>query len=145
MASQASPPVPASGGPGARASSAVPVSPATSGKAGGRPAVTPTRAPGINAGPGPPASAAPPGPAPAIGPMADSLGGLAGPGSLSIAFLAAATVLRYSAARRLLGRTEALIAAALWALSEPIIRLAFATYDPMSVFLAALAAWLAVQ
>lgn len=82
---------------------------------------------------------------PPIGAMADSLGGLAAARILSLAFLLAATVLLYSAARRLLGPTEAAIAAALWALSEPVIRLAFATYDPISVFLAALAAWLAVQ
>jgi Dolichyl-phosphate-mannose-protein mannosyltransferase len=82
---------------------------------------------------------------PPIGAMADSLGGLAAARILSLAFLVAATVLLYSAARRLLGPTEAAIAAALWALSEPVIRLAFATYDPMSVFLVALAAWLAVQ
>jgi 4-amino-4-deoxy-L-arabinose transferase-like glycosyltransferase len=82
---------------------------------------------------------------PPIGAMADSVGGLAGARILSLAFLVAATVLLYSAARRLLGQTEAVIAAALWALSEPAIRLAFATYDPMSVFLVALAAWLAVQ
>ncbi len=82
---------------------------------------------------------------PPVGAMADRLGGLAGARILSLAFLVAATVLLYSATRRLLGRTEAVIAAALWALSEPVIRLAFATYDPLSVFLVALAAWLAVQ
>ena len=34
---------------------------------------------------------------------------------------------------------------ALWALSEPAIRLAFATFDPLSVFLTALSVWLIVQ
>ena len=217
MASEASAPVPAGGGPGAIAPSAVPVPPATSGKAGGRHAATRTSTPGTPAGPGMPGAASPPDPGqrsrwrvllhpltiicaiqagcslslvwsntaftdeadylrlghlilaswlhgkswpatygekilsgspliyPPVGAMADSLGGLAGARILSIAFLVAATILLYSAARRLLGRTEAVIAAALWALSEPVIRLAFATYDPMSVFLAALAAWLAVQ
>ncbi len=77
--------------------------------------------------------------------MADSVGGLAGARILSLAFMVAATVLVYRTASRLLGSTEAAIAAALWALSEPVLRLAFATYDPMSVFLVALAAWLAAQ
>ena len=33
----------------------------------------------------------------------------------------------------------------MWALSEPVIRLAFATFDPLSVLLTALSAWLAIQ
>ena len=73
------------------------------------------------------------------------MGGLAGARILSLAFMVAATVLVYRTASRLLGSTEAAIAAALWALSEPVLRLAFATYDPMSVFLVALAAWLAAE
>ena len=56
-----------------------------------------------------------------------------------------ATVLLYLTASRLFGRTAALLACALWALTEPTLRLAFATYDPLSILLTALAAWLAVQ
>lgn len=82
---------------------------------------------------------------PPLGALADSAGGLVGARILSLAFMVAATVLVYHTAARLLGPTEAVIAAALWALSEPVLRLAFATYDPMSVFLVALAGWLAVQ
>jgi hypothetical protein len=82
---------------------------------------------------------------PPLGAMADSVGGLAGARILSLAFMVAATVLVYRTAERLLGGTVAVIAAALWALSEPVLRLAFATYDPMSVFLVALAAWLATE
>jgi 4-amino-4-deoxy-L-arabinose transferase-like glycosyltransferase len=82
---------------------------------------------------------------PPLGAMADSAGGLVGARILSLAFMLAATVLVYRTASRLLGRPAAAIAAALWALSEPVFRLAFATYDPMSVFLVALAAWLAVE
>lgn len=81
---------------------------------------------------------------PPLGAAADALGGLAGARILSLAFMLAATVLVYHAASRLLGRAEAVIAAALFGLSEPVIRLAFATYDAMSVCGIALAAWLAV-
>src|SRR6185437_3579181 len=35
--------------------------------------------------------------------------------------------------------------AAIWVLTEPVIRLAFATAEPLSIFLVALAAWLIVQ
>jgi hypothetical protein len=82
---------------------------------------------------------------PPLGALADSVGGVVGARTLSLAFMVAATVLVYRTASRLLGRTEATIAAALWALSEPVLRLAFATYDPMSVFLVALAASLGVE
>ena len=47
------------------------------------------------------------------------------------------------AARR--PQSALIVAAALWALSEPVIRLAFATYDPLSVLFTALSAWLIVQ
>ncbi len=82
---------------------------------------------------------------PPLGALADSAAGLAGARIASLAFMVAATVLVFHTAARLLGKTEAVIAAALWALSEPVLRLAFATYDPMSVLLVALAAWLAVE
>jgi hypothetical protein len=82
---------------------------------------------------------------PPLGALADSAGGLIGARILSLAFMVIATVLVYRTASRLLGRTEATIAAALWAMSEPALRLAFATYDAMSVLLIALAAWLAVE
>jgi hypothetical protein len=44
-----------------------------------------------------------------------------------------------------MGCAGALFAAALWAVSEPAIRLAFATIDPLAVFLTALSAWLIMQ
>ncbi len=56
-----------------------------------------------------------------------------------------ATVLLYLTASRLIGRTGALFAAALWAVSEPAMRLAFATFDPLAVLLTTLSAWLIVQ
>jgi hypothetical protein len=82
---------------------------------------------------------------PPLGAVADSIGGLAGARILSLAFMLAATVLLYLTASRLIGRQGALIGCAIWALSEPALRLAFATYDPLSVLFTALSAWLAVQ
>lgn len=82
---------------------------------------------------------------PPLGGLASNLGGLAGARILSLAFMTGATVLLYVAASRLLGRTVAIAASALWAVSEPVLRLTFATFDPMSVFLIALSACLAVQ
>jgi putative flippase GtrA/GT2 family glycosyltransferase len=82
---------------------------------------------------------------PPFGALADSVGGLAGARILSLAFMLIATVLLYLVASRLIGHAGALFAAALWALSEPAMRLAFATYDPLSVLLTALSAWLVVQ
>jgi hypothetical protein len=82
---------------------------------------------------------------PPLGAIADSIGGLAGARILSLVFMLAATVLLYFTASRLIGRTGAVFAATLWAFSEPALRLAFATYDPLSVLLTALSAWLIVQ
>ena len=82
---------------------------------------------------------------PPLGALADRIGGLAGARILSLAFMLIATVLLYLTASRLIGRRGALFAAALWAFSEPAMRLAFATFDPLSVLLIALSAWLIVQ
>ncbi len=82
---------------------------------------------------------------PPLGALADSAGGLAGARILSLLFMLGTTILLYQIAARLWDSAAALIAAALWALSEPVIRLAFATFDPLSVLLTALSAWLAVQ
>ena len=82
---------------------------------------------------------------PPLGAAVDGLAGLAGARVLSLAFMVGATVLVYLTGTRLFGRTEAAIAATLWAFSAPALRLVFATYDPMSVFLVALSGWLAVR
>jgi len=82
---------------------------------------------------------------PALGAMADSVGGLAGARILSLCFMLAANVLLYLTASRLFGFRAAVAASALWGVSEPVLRLAFATYDPLACFLVTLAAWLAVQ
>ncbi len=82
---------------------------------------------------------------PPIGAIADAIGGLSGARIASLAFMLGATVLLYFAAQRLFDATVAAFAAGLWAVSEPAIRLAFATADPLSVALTALAAWLIAQ
>ena len=82
---------------------------------------------------------------PPIGAAADNFGNLADARILSMAFMLGATVLLYLTASRLFGRNAAVVAAALWAVSEPVLRLAFATYDPLSVFLTALSAWIILQ
>lgn len=82
---------------------------------------------------------------PPIGALADDVAGLAGARILSMIFMICATALLYSVAHKLIGRVGAVIAAALWAVSEPALRLTFATYDPMSVLLTTISAWLVVQ
>lgn len=82
---------------------------------------------------------------PPLGGLANDLAGLAGARILSLGFMIGGTVLLYITAARLLGRSVAIAASALWAVSEPVLRLTFATFDPMSVFLVALSACLVVQ
>ena len=84
---------------------------------------------------------------PPIGAAADSIGGLAGARVLSLGFMLGATALLWGAATRLLGRRRpAFFAAALFALLGTTLHLgAFATYDAMSVFLVALAAWCVIR
>lgn len=82
---------------------------------------------------------------PPIGAIVDSLGGLAAARILSMLFMIGATIVLYLVAQRLFGRQAALIAAILWSLSEPAFRLAYATYDPLSVFLTTISAWFIVQ
>jgi hypothetical protein len=82
---------------------------------------------------------------PPIGAIADAVGGLAAARLLSLLFMVGATVLLYLTASKLVDRGAAIAATALWAFSWSTLRLAFATFDPMSVFLTALSAWLIVQ
>ena len=82
---------------------------------------------------------------PPLGALADSVGGLAGARILSLAFMLGATVLLWATAGRLFGRRAAFFAAALFAVLGPTLHLgAFATFDAMSLFLIALAAWCVV-
>lgn len=71
---------------------------------------------------------------PPLGALADSIGGLAAARILSLVFMLIATVLLYYTAQQLFGKVPAIIACALWAVSEPCLKLgAFATYDAMAV------------
>jgi hypothetical protein len=82
---------------------------------------------------------------PPIGALASAVGGLTGARLLSLLFMLAATVLLYAAGRRLFGRTAALWGAVLWAVIEPVLRLAFATYDPLSCLLIIAAVYCSVR
>jgi hypothetical protein len=81
---------------------------------------------------------------PPLGAIADSLGGLTGARIMSLCFMLGTTCLLWATASRLYGRRAAAFATALFAVAGPTLHLgAFATYDPMSLFLLALAAWCA--
>jgi hypothetical protein len=83
---------------------------------------------------------------PPLGALADSAGGLAGARLLSLAFMLGATALCYATGSRLFSRRAGLIAAAMFAAVGPAADMgAWATYDPMAIFLTALAAWLAIR
>jgi Dolichyl-phosphate-mannose-protein mannosyltransferase len=83
---------------------------------------------------------------PPLGAVADSVGGLAGARVLSLVFMLGATVLLWGTAGRLFGRRAAFFATALFAVLGPTLHLgSFATYDALSVFLIALAAWCVVR
>jgi glycosyltransferase involved in cell wall biosynthesis/putative flippase GtrA len=82
---------------------------------------------------------------PPLGAMADGIGGLAGARILSLVLMLLATVFLWFTARHLFGAVAAVLACGLWVTSEPVIRLAFATYDPLSICLTAMSGWLALQ
>ena len=81
-----------------------------------------------------------------IGALADSIGGLAGRSDPTLVFMLGATTPPWATTGRLFGRRAAFFAAALFAVLGPTLHLgSFATYDAMSVFLIALAAWCVVR
>jgi hypothetical protein len=83
---------------------------------------------------------------PPLGALADSVGGLAAARILSLVFMLGATTALWATAGRLFGRRAAFFAAALFAVLGPTLHLgSFATYDAMSLFLVALAAWFVVR
>jgi hypothetical protein len=83
---------------------------------------------------------------PPLGALADSLDGLAGARLLSLAFMLGATALLYGTATRLFGGRAGLFGAAMFAAVGPTADMgAWATYDPMAIFLMALASWLVVR
>jgi dolichyl-phosphate-mannose-protein mannosyltransferase len=82
---------------------------------------------------------------PLFGALADSIGGLSAARILSLVFMLGATGLLWATTRKLYGSVAALFAAALFAVLGPTLHVgSFATYDAMSVFLVALAAFLVV-
>ena len=83
---------------------------------------------------------------PLFGALADSIGGLSAARILSLIFMLGATGLLWATTRQLYGSVAAFFAAALFAVLGPTLHVgSFATYDAMSVFLVALAAWLVVR
>jgi len=82
---------------------------------------------------------------PLIAAAANSVGGLAAARIVSLCFMLASSVLLYQIGVRLFGRTAALAGVALWAVSEPVLRLAFATWDPLACLLTITSLRLAVQ
>ncbi len=83
---------------------------------------------------------------PPLGALADGLGGLAGARLLGLMFMLGATTLLYKASSRLFGeRTAFLATTAFVALGVTQFLSAFATYDPMAIFLLALCAYLTLR
>lgn len=82
---------------------------------------------------------------PPLGAIANAAGGLAAARILSLAFMLIASLLLYQLTRRLFDNRTALVAVALWAVSEPVLRLAFATYDPLACLFIILSAWLVIR
>jgi putative flippase GtrA/GT2 family glycosyltransferase len=82
---------------------------------------------------------------PPIGAAVNYLGGLAAARLLGLAFMLGACVLLYLTMKRLFDQRTALFAAALWAVCGSTLRLAFATYDPMAIFLICLGTWMAIE
>lgn len=82
---------------------------------------------------------------PPLAALAASAGGLIGARLLSMAFMLGATALLWGVGTRLFGRWAGFLAAGLFAALGPTQYLgAFATYDAMSLFLLAAAAWCVV-
>ena len=82
---------------------------------------------------------------PVIGAIADKFGGLAGARILSMIFMLIAAALLYAIGDRLFGTVAAFAGTALWVVSEPVLRLTFATYDPLACLLMIAAVYLAVR
>ena len=83
---------------------------------------------------------------PPLGAVVNSIGGLAGARLLSLCFMLGTTALLWSTASHLFGNRAGFFAAALFAVLGPTLKLgAFATFDAMSLFLIALAAWCVVR
>ena len=82
---------------------------------------------------------------PLIGAAANDVGGLAGARILSLCFMLACSVLLYQIGVKLFGRTAATAGVALWAVSEPALRLTFAMWVPLACLLVIISLRLVVQ
>jgi putative flippase GtrA/GT2 family glycosyltransferase len=82
---------------------------------------------------------------PVIGALADKLAGLAGARILSMLFMLAASALLFSIGEKLFGTVAASAGTALWAVSEPVLRLTYATYDPLGCLLVIGSVYLAMR
>lgn len=81
---------------------------------------------------------------PPLGAAADSAGGLVGARCLSLLLMLGATTMVYLASSRLFDRQAAFFAAGMFSVSGLVIHNgAFATYNPLALFLLALSAWAA--
>jgi hypothetical protein len=82
---------------------------------------------------------------PPLGAIASALGGLAGARILSLGFMLGATSLLYLTTKRFCGTSAAFLGSAMFAgLGVTQFLSAFATYDPMALFLLALASYLVI-
>lgn len=82
---------------------------------------------------------------PPLGAIANAIGGLAGARLLSLAFMLGTSVLLYLTTSRLFGQAAAVLGTALFAaLGVTQFLSAFATFDPMALFLLALAAYFTI-
>ena len=83
---------------------------------------------------------------PPIGAIVSSIGGLTAARLLALAFMLGSTALLYATARELFGAYAGILGAAIFAVIGVTEFLsAFATYDPMALFLLALSTYLAVR
>jgi putative flippase GtrA/GT2 family glycosyltransferase len=82
---------------------------------------------------------------PVIGAAANAAGGLVAARILSLCFMLLATVVLYMIVVRLFTSRVAIMASALWAFNEPVLRLAFATGDGLACLFVLSSAWLVVR
>ncbi|MGC0338563.1 ArnT family glycosyltransferase [Streptomyces sp. SLBN-8D4] len=83
---------------------------------------------------------------PVVAAVVDGYFGLSGARLLSLVCMLGATALLYSFSRRMFNERVALVAAALFAVTQPTIVLGwFATYDAPAIFLLALSTWIVVR
>jgi 4-amino-4-deoxy-L-arabinose transferase-like glycosyltransferase len=83
---------------------------------------------------------------PVVGAAADAVGGLAAARLLSLVFMLGATCFLYAATRRMFHSRAAFFAAALFALSGPVLFMShLATFDAPAVLMLSCALWLAVR